>query len=160
MITKKTENKNRKKEKEMNKYLLTILAVIGISASANAGLQTPSYVATNNVPANSTNSYLSSGVTFSMATTSDATIQLTFKATDTNNSVIPFSFDASVDNSRWMTNYLTMSQAANGTNFVNLVYKLPLTNCVPFLRLNSVANTNSTVALTNVVVQMFTKTGL
>jgi hypothetical protein len=145
--------------KFLSKLVLIASVACACAFNASAGLQTSSLNGgTNNVAAVATNNY--SGVVFDFSKTTDATLQVSFASTGTNVTTSTFVFDESADSVNWQTSFLTLNVAGNGTNTVVCTTNLLSGFRAPFVRLSSCGNTNSTIALTNVTVKAFSKTGI
>lgn len=144
--------------------VITAALALAVVPKAKAGQQVADLGGTNNVPAASTNDYsmLSSSV-FDLSKTTDATIGIGFNGYSTTDVLTrTFTFDATEDfNAIWMTNFLTLSLAANYTNTVGLVTNLPSGYRPTGLRLHYIqCPSGSTNYMTNVVVKVFTKNGV
>lgn len=82
-----------------------------------------------------------------------------FASQDTNICNLIIRVAASADNAHWVSNYAVITILANGTSTVSTNNNID-TIAMPFLALQSIANTNSTVAITNLVLQPVAKPGI
>lgn len=146
--------------------LLVIAALAVASLTANAGLQ-PDLVmtgGTNNVLANSTNTYKTT--MYDLSKTTDATFSFTFNCGSASTANYTITFDAAVNGvngtpDRWLTNALMWQIAGNGVATNTYITNLTKPQMYPAYRVNQIWNTNATTpAISNCLFQVFTKTGI
>ncbi len=140
--------------------LSTITALALLTLGVNAGQQpTTLNGGTNNVAAASTNTYGGSGVAFATANSSVLSLQATFSCNGTNAQAVTLVLDSSNDNANWQTSTLRWPITANGTNTVTAVTNLSVGG-QQVTRAHLVENPNATVAVTNLTLTGWTKSGI
>lgn len=146
--------------------LLIIAALLAASFTAKAGLQ-PDLVltgGTNNVLANSTNTYKTT--IYDLSKTTDATFSLTFNCGAASTANYTIAFDAAVNGvngtpDRWVTNALMWQITGNGVATNTSLTNLTKAQMYPAYRVSTIWNTNATTpAISNLLFQVFTKTGI
>lgn len=144
------------------KTILTFITVLCLAISTQAGLVTTVLNGgTNNVSLNTTN-YYNNGVlpVVSLPATfaSRNSLQLTYKMNLPSNTVCFYSFDNSLDNVNWSTNVLSGGLASQGLS--QSTTNIELSTGVPFWRLGYFGSTNVAACPTNIIANIFNKTGL
>lgn len=142
-------------------FSLIAVAAVFMALPAMAGLQPDGTLngGTNNVAANTTNTY--AGTVFDCSKTTDPNFEISFACTGSSTATYTVAFDASMNQDRWVTNALLIYKAGNGTATVTAITNLSAGARFPFYRVGQIWNTNaSSPALTNAAVRVHTKTGL
>lgn len=148
-------------------FKLTVFAaLIALSFTARAGLQPDQILTggTNNVLANSTNTYKTT--IFDLSKSTDVTFAFTFNCGAASTANYTIAFDAAINGvngtpDRWVTNALMWQIAGNGAATNTYLTNLPKSQCFPAYRVSTIWNTNaSTPAISNLLFQVYTKTGV
>jgi hypothetical protein len=145
------------------KKLITII-ILACALAVNAGVQIDPQLTggTNNVPANTTNTYASqSGSIFWFGRTTDQTFAFTFNCGAASTANYTIGFDGSEDGIVWKTNALLWMVAGNGVSTNTFLTNLAVGQRYPFYRVGQIWNTNaSTPAISNILVKVFAKDGI
>ena len=146
--------------------ILVAGAMLATAFTSNAGLQPDQVLTggTNNVLANSTNTYKTT--IFDLSKTTDATFEFTFNCGAASTANYTIAFDACVNGvngtpDRWLTNALMWQIAGNGVATNTYLTNLTKAQMYPAYRVSTIWNTNaSTPAISNLLFRVFTKTGI
>lgn len=144
----------------------SVLVAMLASMPANAGLQVDAVYnnsnATASLKANTTTNL--AGTVFDLSKTTDATIECSFKCSAASGANYVFTFDAALNGNnsdRWVSNAISINVVGAGTQYAIATSNLISGARWPALRLASIANTNASAPyMTNIMVRVFTKTGL
>jgi hypothetical protein len=146
--------------------LILIAAMLAASLTARAGLQPDQVLTggTNNVLANSTNTYKTT--LFDCSKSTETTFAFTFNCGAASTANYTVAMDAAVNGvngtpDRWITNAFMWQIAGNGASTNTYLTNLTAAQRYPFYRLSTIWNTNATTpAISNLLFQVFTKTGI
>jgi len=107
---------------------------------------------TNNIAANTTKTY-TAGTTIGLKRQREVALSFAFNLTGAASSTHQVLFSSSLDGLTWKTNDAgyTLTLTANGASTVVFTTNLTV-GAIGYLRLESIANTNATLAVTNLAV--------
>lgn len=137
--------------------LVVCAASMAAPANAQSDLDTIGS-STTSVPAQASNIVAGSSWVVAVPKSRDIAFQVEFTLSGAGTSGVAFQFDSSLDNSTWFTNSHRFWIPGVGTG--RAIYNTNWTiNALPYLRLNTIHNTNNAV-LSNLVVKINRKIGL
>lgn len=137
------------------KNILALSTCLALTLSAYAGPWTDPILngGTNNVLAATTNVYEYTTNLFAMSYGTDISIGIAYRLDGAGVSTNDFTFDVSLDHTNWFTNAIVVPTVSNGTNLSYTIYEYHC-GAIEYIRTGTIANTNASVDLTNVDVEI------